>query len=679
MPFTLSERQKQSMEWLGLCLIIAMALFFRLWRLAAVPPGLHYDEAIDLRQAFRILAGEHFLYATEGWGREAMFYYGVAGVLTFIGSNLLALRVTAVLFSLGSLLAAFFFARRWFGPLVAWLTAVWLAINYWPVSTARVGVRNITLPFAFGLAVWAFAWAWDKQTEGTVWQNRARYAFAGMLLGLSLYTYQPARFLPFLFVGFLGYLFLWHRPLFQAQWPAFGLFFVAMVVTAVPLALTILTSPPAEADRAWTIEPLTQLLAGHPQLALENGLATLKMFTFHGDPLVAYNVPGRPVFVPAWASLFFYAGLAIALWRWRQPRYAFLLLWLPVALLPTILTTSAPHFNRTITAQTAVFLLAALPVEFFVQFLATQAPTGVALLPIAVAGLALTQTAQATWHDYFVTWPAEPLLNVQYNTYLTAIGTYLQNTPNAGPVVINSRNIEDADPYILAQLLDRQDLTIRWVDTGQALAMPGGQTHARLIVAGERWVDAHLVNLVNLTAPQVSNANFSLYDLDWAEWPQSSPLPLFYLPEGAPWPAQPAQEALPLSLPINFGDDVQLEGLVLPQTTFQPGETLTFLSSWQVIREGRPIPLALFTHLLDSHEQVMAQYDGLGYPPQSWYAGDHFVQLHQLVLDMDVAPGDYWLQMGLYNRNDGRRWSILPTPDTALPGDRLLIGPITIR
>ncbi|MGB3713221.1 MAG: hypothetical protein WA996_02210 [Candidatus Promineifilaceae bacterium] len=46
--------------------IIAVAAFFRFREIDGVPAGLHYDEAIDLRQGLRILNGDLFLYTEEG-------------------------------------------------------------------------------------------------------------------------------------------------------------------------------------------------------------------------------------------------------------------------------------------------------------------------------------------------------------------------------------------------------------------------------------------------------------------------------------------------------------------------------------------------------------------------------------------------------------------------------------
>src|SRR5690606_8961545 len=108
----------------------------------------------------------------------------------------------------------------------------------------------------------------------------------------------------------------------------------------------------------------------------------------------------------------FYAGLLIALWRWRQPLPMFLLLWLLVMLAPTVLTLSAPNFNRMVAAQTPMAIIAALP---FVELAKLRLPKtahrapftdyGLTAVPLLVLLLALGFTTVATWEDYFTTWP----------------------------------------------------------------------------------------------------------------------------------------------------------------------------------------------------------------------------------------------------------------------------------
>ena len=65
-----------------------------------------------------------------------------------------------------------------------------------------------------------------------------------------------------------------------------------------------------------------------------------------GDRNLRHNSPGRPVNDP-FLALLFTAGWLAALFRIKQPWARLLLIWLAVMLLPTILSTPAPHaFHR---------------------------------------------------------------------------------------------------------------------------------------------------------------------------------------------------------------------------------------------------------------------------------------------------------------------------------------------
>ena len=110
------------------------------------------------------------------------------------------------------------------------------------------------------------------------------------------------------------------------------------------------------------MEPIRDLLQGNPGRVLRHTWNAVRVFSWIGDQFWVYNIPGRPVF--NWlGSLLFYAGLALCLWRWREPRYAFLLMWLALGLAPAMVTTNEGIFLRAIVAQPATYLLVALPLE----------------------------------------------------------------------------------------------------------------------------------------------------------------------------------------------------------------------------------------------------------------------------------------------------------------------------
>jgi len=788
-------------------LILLIALAFRVWRLVDFPPGFHFDEAIDLKIALDVLGGARPLYVAEGWGREALYYYLVAPMLRLVEYNPLALRATAVLCGLGVIVAAHGLARRLHGQLAAWLTTAWLAVAMWPVWAARFGVRHIALALLLGLAAWAFWWAFGRIRDYELGIRNEEFLLAGALLGLTAYTYQPARFVPLLFGGFALYLLLFHRrPTAENRlwhnrrgWAVWAL---SAALVALPLVVIVARVTPIETgERAFSIEPLTELLAGNPRPVLDNLVAVAGVFTVSGDPLKSYNLPGRPLFVPRLTGLFFYAGLALAVWRWRRPAYAFVLLWLVVALLPTVVTISAPNFNRMVAAQFPIFFLAGLAAAEGIEWAAARgrpspqpSPTGrgsktagtpspfgrelgrgsaaaAALLVVAALGL----TATATARDLFRVWPEQFADAHPLNREIAAVADFLEHRADGRPVVISSRDIEDEDPYIVSVSLDRA-IDRRWVDSSQALALPAGADEAWLIVTADRWVDPLLADVVSLGAGEQGSlpprpleegggeglpprplgegggeglvvpaanplqrvwfvsrgfqpgaaggatrsttrmASNNLFPLAWlrhiaaptldyakaqlislppsAQIQQSpsmnqtapvSNMFSLHLMTAASWPtlesptiSLPPESSFAPTYPIPFcacdpgaaaKPALWLTGVELGAA--QPGAELTLLTSWQT-GPARFLSLAMFVHLLDASGNIVAQDDGLGYPPHTWQPGDRFLQLARLPLPPDLPPGDYTLQFGLYDRATGARWPVL-NADGQPAGDRLLL------
>jgi hypothetical protein len=252
-------------------------------------------------------------------------------------------------------------------------------------------------------------------------------------------------------------------------------------------------------------------------------------------------------------------------------------------------------------------------------------------------------------------------------------------------VVISSRDIEDEDPYVVSVSLDRA-IDRRWVDSSQALALPAGAEEAWLIVTADRWVDPLLADLVipdrsaaGLSGIDYANKMFSLHLLTAANWPTLSTPTLSLPPESSFAPTYPvpfcACEPGAVVEPALWLTGVTVEA---PSPNPAPEEEdsaedveMTLLTSWET--EGaRFVSLAMFVHLLDGAGNIVAQDDGLGYPPHTWQSGDRFLQLARLPLPADVLPGDYRLQLGLYDRATGARWPVL-NADGQPAGDRLLL------
>ena len=83
--------------------IVVVAVLLRFFDLAANPGGLYGDEAAEGLDAWRLLHQPGFhadfgVWFTSDGGREALFAYVVAGVFSFAGASVVALRATAAAF-----------------------------------------------------------------------------------------------------------------------------------------------------------------------------------------------------------------------------------------------------------------------------------------------------------------------------------------------------------------------------------------------------------------------------------------------------------------------------------------------------------------------------------------------------------------------------------------------------
>jgi len=182
--------------------------------------------------------------------------------------------------------------------------------------------------------------AWISAAGSSLFIVRLLSVFFGLLSVAALY--QLARHLFGGRVALVAYLFVFHRPLLPGRWRALALAAGATVVLVLPLAVAIARTPQGQARLSVVGAPLADLLRGDPRYVLRNTAETLAMPAFTGDPEYLYNIPGRPLFEPL-GALLFGLGVLLAAWHWRQPRYAFVLIWLLGGLAPAFVSTPSGY------------------------------------------------------------------------------------------------------------------------------------------------------------------------------------------------------------------------------------------------------------------------------------------------------------------------------------------------
>lgn len=680
-----------------------------------------HDEAAFGAEAEIVLAGHYPIYFPLGYGHEPLYGYLVALAFALLGRSLLALRITSAVCGLLVVLETYLVGRALDGRRTAWIAAAWMAVAFWPLSLSRQALRAITLPMLWLPAVW---WFWhglhgrglrgtglagslggEKRSWPRVLGNGA---LAGLFLGSSFYTYMASRAAWLVFPLFVLYLLLpvvpdrqrRRRLAFRRVWPVAAVTLAVAALIVLPLAIYLGTHPGAEVRVDVMMNPIRELLQGKPREVLRHTWDALRVFSWVGDRFWAYNIPGRPIF--NWVgSLAFYGGVAWAAWHWRQPRQAFLLIWLLVGLAPAMPTTNEGIYLRAIVAQPATYLLAAGAFSAAyrgLQALARRrAPSAAPLwanaawivLVLAVLGV----EAGRTYRTYFIEWATDPEARMIYNQNLVATAQYLRDRPAREAIGISALHpLYYHDPWIFRYVAQRPDLAVRWFDGRGGIVYPG-TGEARYVFSAKTPLDPAL------------RAEFEA-GATWIEQQQLDPAdenPTFdvWLWQGGEALAQ-TLETLQASSPLwvspetrfdrpelrqalqgeaRFGHAPALAALVgyrLDGISFQPGDMVELITYWRALeRVSQEDDWVTFVHLLDVDSNLIGSVDVLDCPPTGWYPGDIVVQVHRFQVSPNSARGTQaYLELGLYRRSMGRLPVVV---DGQAIADRVLLAPVEVR
>ncbi|MDO8688662.1 MAG: glycosyltransferase family 39 protein [Dehalococcoidia bacterium] len=89
----------------------------------------------------------------------------------------------------------------------------------------------------------------------------------------------------------------------------------------------------------------------------------------------------------------------------------------------------------------------------------------------------------------------------------------------------------------------------------------------------------------------------------------------------------------------------------------RPGGTVKLTLYWQA-RQPTDQGYAVFAHLLDGQSHIWAQHDGTpggDMPTSGWLQGEVVVDRHDLAIRSDAPPGEYVLEVGMYDPRTGLR------------------------
>lgn len=418
---------KKYLPWILFVSIIFVAIFFRFYKLNSLPPGLHPDEAANGLDIFRIIENKDYriIYNTNG-PREALFFYIQAIFVYAMGNSILALRMAPALLGVISVIAIFFATKEWSNRRTALITSFLFAISPWIVIIQRDGFRASTVPLFLALVMLFAAKAYKKD-------KLISYIFAAIFLGLGFYTYTAFSMIIVGLVAGLLYMLIFRRDWIRSHWKKLLLSFAVFGLVMSPLIYTTVKDPGGSTARAGGTSFLNKdLNKGQPVQTFLSGLTkSLLQYNYAGDLNSRHNLPGQPL-LNMFVGIMLVLGIVIALFNFKRPRYAMLIILFGAMLLPEVLTAEGlPHALRAIGTAVPVFILAGMGINYLlyiwyktfpVNKLARVTGLGVILL---LLGLSLIQS----YRQYFVAWAQDSKTYEAYNEGSVAIANYLINNP----------------------------------------------------------------------------------------------------------------------------------------------------------------------------------------------------------------------------------------------------------
>ena len=667
-------------EPLLLLLIFLIAIFLRFYDLAATPPIVLGDEMRLAWTAMTVLEGEHAVFFEEFPGALPLQIYLEAAAFRVAAVGVFTARAVSAVTGVVTVIMLYVLVKRLFGStvkkagLLALLSSFLLATSYWHLVHSRMAAEPALVPF-FAVGTSLLFW---RAIES---QRTLDYVWAGLLLGLSMYSYAPAQFLPLVTLSFLAYRTLLDRASSRAYLLNTTVLLCVAFMVVLPLVHFALNYPDAFFARSKQVSILNaEHNQGNPLLAfLISTARTIGMFSLPRHADWHFNPAGRAILDPV-GSVILLVGLALAVRRYRQPAYFFVVLWLIVMCLPSAVTiVDAPSYNRAIGAAPAVCILMAIGIGALGERVeAWHAPLWGRRLFWPSVVIFLLWTGTSTFHDYFTS--VRPPRETSDRALLEAgqVMNTLEYGPDAVWIVPAAPPVGWEMLFTLESLyggnaarrymdLDEVEVESRLERYCQGYAEALVVDWKRCILDGGRVADfgdakGRLPFLLTKYGQELEELEFENFNV------------LVYQ-----LPAQPSFSIVDDLDPANvpFGQELKLVAVAMGGSSHHPTSTPEEVNSpelpsgrngWVVLRwKAESMPSQDYkvgVYLVDQRGRRVAQADKVllsNYwePSGQWEPGQEEIDYYTLSTMAGTPPGWYDIQVVVYNEETMERLPVL--------------------
>jgi hypothetical protein len=690
-------------EIIVLVLIAAAAGYLRFHMIDQVPPGLNSDEAVGAVGALQTLQdGLRLRYAGQG-GSGGIGFHIVALTFAVFGPTVATLRGTAAFAGVVSIVVGYLFTRELFwsdgtvsadseaetkkmrenrARLIAFLVAVGLTVSMWHIRTSRVAFAAIGVPFLQMPAVY-FLW------RGMRTRRWLPFVFSGVFLAAVAGVYMSGAFVPVSFAAF--FLLQWgiaaiskgrDDVLLKKHFKNLLICGLIALVLFVPMAYFYMSAPEVATERARQAIFTNPLInKGDPWGTLWRSLwGNLAAFGLSTIWLKGMAPPN--LIVPAPVAVLFVIGLGVSLVRFRRPQYLFLVVSWVLMLVPSILSPdNIPHPFRALGAAPFAYMFASLGLVSVVELIwwilgrarsgfsrsessgSAVSPlvrTGVAIIAIGAAGLALARPTLADYKYYMEIWPITNDAEAAFHVYAVELGKEISKETDDHTTYLLPRDTAagDVNPNYTVMFFNHGAAGVSWVvDDETSLqqtlqeAISGYET-----VKVVRWkTDKHtgadpkdiIRYFLEKHGRQVDKERFSNFNIESFQMDTVNPI---------------LQEAEFEAVDTTYGGVIRLMGYAygdssssstVNQHMVPAGEYMWARLRFELVRETEE-DIKASVGVVDADGHVVGQIDKLlinnilHLPASKWTGGEQLDVFYLVPILPATAPGTYDVRLTVY-------------------------------
>ncbi len=379
-------------EWTILIISLMVAALFRLWGIlppsAQLPVGIYPAEAQIGLLAKEIASGNLMAPEVGALGSSVVFIYLQSLLALFSNTSALMLRIIPALLSIVVVVMTYLAAKSWFSKRAGLIAIFFMAASAWAAQISRLGMDFSLAMLILPTAMWLLAIA--------VKTNKARhYTATGLVAGLGLYIYPLTWIIPLSVLAILTYSWFVHKDRLKRVYKPLAIILLGAMAMALPLAIYSLVSSGINASLTGFTDMFSALLS------------TLMMLHINGDPSYMFNLP-TTAHLNAFTGILFILGLILAFTKWRNLRYASLIILLTITVIVAVTLEPglAPSATMLAPAMPIIYLLAAVGLSELLMRWRGVFPFNVVAWHIGATIIVLSVGFSAfyNYNLYFVAW-----------------------------------------------------------------------------------------------------------------------------------------------------------------------------------------------------------------------------------------------------------------------------------